>query len=233
MSETTEYLSWSDTAKLLRAALKAAWPGVKFSVRSSSYAGGASIDVAWTDGPTQSEVEAVAGLYAGATFDGMIDLKSHHSTLLASTGGDVRVVQFGADFVFCHRTISDALIDTYEPGIRRNARVDHSQPCDGCGNWLEPGDWFVAHTMRFESPWVAFCCSTRCAAKAEARSNVTPRPAVQLFDVVEGVGRVEFPRPLRVVEAWSELASHQTTLVGDDGRRVNYYPAPDRQPYLA
>src|SRR3990167_7466408 len=77
MSTTQEktYLSCAETAKLVRTALRDAFPGVKFSVRSDTYAGGASIRVRWTDGPTSDAVERVAGVFAGADFDGMVDLK--------------------------------------------------------------------------------------------------------------------------------------------------------------
>lgn len=44
-----EYISCADTAKLIRQAIKEAFPGVKFSVRSSVYSGGASITVEWLD----------------------------------------------------------------------------------------------------------------------------------------------------------------------------------------
>lgn len=94
-------LTCAETAKLVRKALAIAFPGCKFSVRSETYSGGASIDVRWTDGPTVRQVEAVAKRYSGATFDGMIDLKeSHTSTLNGET------VHFGADFVFCERSFS-------------------------------------------------------------------------------------------------------------------------------
>ena len=41
----TKYFTCAETAKLIRQSLKEAFPGVKFSVRSSTYSGGASIDV--------------------------------------------------------------------------------------------------------------------------------------------------------------------------------------------
>jgi Large polyvalent protein associated domain 29 len=87
-------------------ALKDAHPGVKFSVRSHNYAGGASVRVNWTDGPTCREVEATANRYAGADFDGMTDMKSYHDALLSTEDG-AEVVHFGADFIPCQRTISD------------------------------------------------------------------------------------------------------------------------------
>ena len=67
------YLSAAETAKLVRQALKREFADTKFSVRSSTYSGGASIDVSWTDGPRTSRVEAVAKEYQGGRFDGMID----------------------------------------------------------------------------------------------------------------------------------------------------------------
>jgi len=70
----TRYLSCAETAKLVRVALKARFPGQKFSVRSSNYAGGASISVGWTDGPTTKEVDEILNRYEGKSFDGSIDM---------------------------------------------------------------------------------------------------------------------------------------------------------------
>lgn len=133
--DNKDYLSCAETAKLIRAALKRAFPGAKFSVRSNTYSGGASIDIGWTDGPIPAEVEAVTGAYSGADFDGMIDLKTYNDSWLlpdgsvafASTPGTVgsrgvipaadnpapvpgaRRVHFGADYVFAQRDVSAAL----------------------------------------------------------------------------------------------------------------------------
>lgn len=102
---TKTYLTCAETAKLVRVALKEAFPGVKFSVRSDSYAGGASMRVRWTDGPFERDVEKVAKAFEGGSFDGMIDLKSYHTSVL--DGGEV--VHHGADYVFTHRAISPEL----------------------------------------------------------------------------------------------------------------------------
>src|SRR3954468_22279025 len=69
----TKFISVAETAKLIRAALKKAFPTVKFAVRSKKYAGGASINVSWTDGPTAKQVEAITGQFQSAGFDGSID----------------------------------------------------------------------------------------------------------------------------------------------------------------
>lgn len=107
MSAEVRYLTCAETAKLVRAALRRAFPGVRFSVRSDTYAGGASIDVAWTDGPTPAAVERVARRFEGASFDGQIDLKSYHESLLAGPDGTVEQVAYGADFIFCQRELSE------------------------------------------------------------------------------------------------------------------------------
>jgi hypothetical protein len=101
---TRDYLTVTEVAKLVRAALKAAFPIIKFSVRSSSYSMGASIRVCWTDGPVPSRVDDIVQAYAVATFDGMQDLKEYKPAMIV--GG--RKVRSHADFIFCERTISEA-----------------------------------------------------------------------------------------------------------------------------
>jgi hypothetical protein len=111
-------LTCAETAKLIRKALKADFPGTKFSVRSSTYAGGASITVGWTDGPRTEEVDGTLNLYSGATFDGMIDLKEYHDTLLMTDDGP-EYVHMGADFVHSSRDISNVRERVYAHELRR------------------------------------------------------------------------------------------------------------------
>ena len=54
-------MSCAETAKFVRTESKKNFPGVKFSVRSSVYSGGASIGVSRVLGPTTKEVDAIAG----------------------------------------------------------------------------------------------------------------------------------------------------------------------------
>ena len=102
----SEYLSVAETAKLVRAALKESFPGIKFSVRSKSYSGGASINVGWTDGPNTRQVEAITGTFTGGYFDGMTDYKGSRYHML-----DGKRVHFCADFIFCNRDNSDAAVE--------------------------------------------------------------------------------------------------------------------------
>lgn len=100
-----KYISCADTAKLVRQALKEAFPGVKFGVRSKTYSGGASITVGWTDGPNTKQVEAITGKFAGAYFDGMIDYKGSVTSLLNG-----EAVRYGADYIFTNRKYSEAML---------------------------------------------------------------------------------------------------------------------------
>ena len=71
---TKQLSSQASAAKMIRAELKQAFPGVAFKVTSDSFSGGDSVDIRWTDGPTSSQVEAITRKYQYGHFDGMIDL---------------------------------------------------------------------------------------------------------------------------------------------------------------
>ena len=165
----SEYIRCADTAKLLRASLRSAFPGVKFSVRSKTYSGGASIDVAWTDGPLEADVDAIAQLYRGATFDGMQDLKEYHSTILATPEGDVKVVHFGADFVFTHRNVSPGFVARRRAD--RNGRSDGRDQCRYCQRLIPAGPSWTATLKepRHASRGVVFACTEEHAQLLAAR----------------------------------------------------------------
>ncbi|TMC09667.1 MAG: hypothetical protein E6J41_10125 [Chloroflexi bacterium] len=155
-----EYVTPAETARLLRASLKREFPNARFSVRTCTYSGGASIDVRWTDGPATGAVGTVAGQYRGAGFDGSIDLKYGITHWLMpdgtislrendgserSRGVDphvkgvrpvgARAVRFGADYVHCERDISDA------ERVRMVAEVQRIGTEEPYGQWsLALGD---------------------------------------------------------------------------------------------
>ena len=138
MTTATDYLSCAETAKLVRAHLKAAFPAVKFSVRSSVYSGGASIDVSWTDGPRTNRVKRITDLLEGATFDGMVDLKSYHDTVLVGPAGP-RSVHLGADFIFHRRHMTNEADLTAQAAeiIRTRCATEGTSPNDRFGNeWV-------------------------------------------------------------------------------------------------
>lgn len=58
-------------AKNIRQVLKRAFPGVKFSVRKTSFG---SLAIEWTDGPTEKDVEDAAVVFKGGYFCGQEDM---------------------------------------------------------------------------------------------------------------------------------------------------------------
>lgn len=148
-----EWISVADTAKLVRAALKRAFPGYAFSVNSRSYAGGASIDVGWYDGPPASVVDDVVRQYAGGRFDGMIDMAYNVQSWLEGDGsahvahnpgtqgsrgmdpgsigdprtGDARLVHFGADYVHTKRSLTAEAQAEVERATQRKYGPDYAE----------------------------------------------------------------------------------------------------------
>jgi len=101
MKQGDDLYSGKLAAGNLRIELKKAFPAVKFSVRMDSYG---SVRIGWTDGPTQSEVEALAAKYKGGTFDGMEDLYRHEKSPWTAVFG-------GAKYVFPSRATSLSLLE--------------------------------------------------------------------------------------------------------------------------
>lgn len=103
-------------AVLIRADLKAAFPGVKFSVRSSRYAGGSSVHVSWTDGPLTSAVDAAIARYKVQGFDGMTDSATNAGPVRLADGRLVRIYSY----LFTQRETSAALRARVEAWMARN-----------------------------------------------------------------------------------------------------------------
>jgi hypothetical protein len=61
----------AEAAKLIKSALVAAFPGINFSVRSSTFSGGSDISIGWTDGPAESRVKKIAMPYRRVSRDYM------------------------------------------------------------------------------------------------------------------------------------------------------------------
>lgn len=90
-------LTTTEAAKAIRNELRSAFPSTAFRVRSHKYAGGCSINVYWTNGPTQKQVSEITWKYSNGCFDGMVDCYEY-----ANDGRPG-----GADYVFCNREYSD------------------------------------------------------------------------------------------------------------------------------
>lgn len=79
--------------------LKAAFPGVKFSVRKRGYD---SVSVNWTDGPTEEQVKSITGKYRDSYFDGMQDMS-------VSCSSPFNEIYGGVGYVFVDREYSDSM----------------------------------------------------------------------------------------------------------------------------
>jgi hypothetical protein len=61
-------------AAAIKSELKAAFPGIKFSVTSDSFSMGDSVHISWEDGPTRDEVKNISCKYQYGSFNGMEDI---------------------------------------------------------------------------------------------------------------------------------------------------------------
>lgn len=105
----TALLTGSDritAAKNIRTELKAAFPGVKFSVRSDSFSNGCSIDVRWTDGPITKRVDEIVGKYQYGSFDGMTDCYNYNN----KSAREWTDKHGGTKYAHCSRDISSAMV---------------------------------------------------------------------------------------------------------------------------
>jgi len=132
----SKYLTAAETAKIVRKVLKREFPEITFGVTSETYSGGASISVQWIDGPTEKQVMAHIGVFAGKGFDGMIDLSYYKDAWMTpdgkvypaksqgsgNSGGmdepydlpapspDAELVHFGSGYIHARRHHSPALV---------------------------------------------------------------------------------------------------------------------------
>lgn len=97
--------STKETAQAIRVALKAAFPSVKFSVRTSYASMTSSTDISWTDGPTVGEVELITNQFTSRGFDGMTDSTTYHEQVV-----DGQRVSYSG-WVHTRRNVSAALLN--------------------------------------------------------------------------------------------------------------------------
>ncbi len=97
------------TAQLIREALKVAFPGVKFSVTSDSFANGTAVDIRYTNGPSRKQVEQVYAPFISGYFNSAEDMYEYHreATKVDDSGKLLRL-SFGAKYIHEHRSYSPA-----------------------------------------------------------------------------------------------------------------------------
>lgn len=100
----------ADCAKAIRKELKEVFPLIKFSVTSSSFAGGDSVRVRWNNGPTYDQVNAIVKKYQYGHFDGMIDCYEN-----SNSRNDIPQ----SKYVQCDREVTDDIKDQVFQYLKR------------------------------------------------------------------------------------------------------------------
>lgn len=130
------FVRTSEQNKLIRKALKTAFPGFKFDSIRASHGGGA-VQVEWTDGPTKAEVDAVVSAFKGGYYDAVEDYHGVNRSLLNG-----EEVYFEGESIFTKRDLSQDFIsatlyritklDISEQVRLRNEtdRMDHDDDSD-------------------------------------------------------------------------------------------------------
>ena len=113
-------------AKCIRADLKKAFPKIKFRVRTSYYAGGNSIDISWTNGPTGNAVDVIVKKYQYGTFDSMTDCAGY---VEGFTGP-------GAKHVFVQRTVSEDIKTEVRARIAAQYSLTEAEAANNYNNRL-------------------------------------------------------------------------------------------------
>ena len=90
--------SLTAAAKNIRIELKAAFPSIKFSVKTSRFSMGDSIGVSWTDGPNTDQVNSIVNRYKAGSFDGMTDCYNYESCAWTDAFGDSKYISTYRDY---------------------------------------------------------------------------------------------------------------------------------------
>lgn len=118
-------------AQNMRLELAAAFPGVKFSVRSSRFSGGDSISVRWVDGPCTVQVEEIVGKYERGRFSGVDDSYTYSQSPWPLAFGGAKYVMTARDY--SPRAIEAAIrrvwarygADLEAAGVERPGYIDY------------------------------------------------------------------------------------------------------------
>lgn len=134
------YLQPKDAAKLIRKELKANFKDPKFSVKTKLASMTSSVDIKWTDGPTETEVKAIVDKYQGASFDPQQDLSTPTDIIL-----DGRIMWGGPKFVCVERQLTLNFLNTVADRVCQQAGF--TKP-----NIHDATEYSGAHIHRSESP---------------------------------------------------------------------------------
>lgn len=173
MLRPVQYFTAAETNRLIRVALKHAFPACKFSVKLGSY----GVRIAWTDGPTADRVDSVIGQFESKGFDGSIDMEysiyawvlrgeiiGTYSTGTVDSRGsvpawghipphdDAELVGFGTPSIRFERTITPSLMTRAVAQVAAYWGFDHGTPVVES---YRTGEAYLAPTPKQDAE--AFC----------------------------------------------------------------------------
>ncbi|MEU9033792.1 LPD29 domain-containing protein [Streptomyces sp. NPDC048352] len=175
----TTYIDARYVSAELKRQLTAAFPGAKFSVRRGKGTGSASIDVTWTDGPSDTDVAAIARPMQGSSWNG-------YDERYESTGNEVTVTIDGkrvtgkpvVDHMSLHQEVSDeARAEALALWKAANGEDTDTQATNGgftCEGEFIGGSWGVNQVLDIARKVVL---PRRWKAAQEAAAVAAPEPA--------------------------------------------------------
>lgn len=116
-----QWISTANTAKLIRVDLKAAYPGIKFSVITRHVG---SVSVNWTDGPTTKHIDHLLNKYVCSSFDGMIDLK----TTFEYEDEEGTMIRYATDYVSTSRNTSPEYLEVVAANVALMYGIEQPTP---------------------------------------------------------------------------------------------------------
>lgn len=180
-------------SKNIKRELQRAFPGVKFSVRSSVFSMGDSVSVSWSEGPTTYEVDAIIGKYKEGHFNGMEDLYEYDSdrTWTKKYGG--------AKYVNGSRKTSDELSTAIGQALCEIQKVEYVGPNTRNLKGEHDHDWISAHIHRLMA-----CHSLQPGARFLRARHRTPSDHPDSEWAV-----LEFEPSAKIVSRFTNLASEE------------------------
>lgn len=130
----------ANTAKAIRKELKKEFPLTKFSVTSQIFAGGNSVHIEWTDGPTMDQVDKITNKYQEGHFNSMEDMYE-----LSNLQNDIPQVKY----VQTRREVSeDIKIKIFDNLQKTHKYFDEIKTMDECNENLKK-HWNVWSAREF------------------------------------------------------------------------------------
>jgi hypothetical protein len=114
-----KHYSLTETAGLIRKALKESFPDTKFSITTKRYTGGSNITISFTNGPLTKDVQAVCSAFEGAGFDGSTD--STYYNKARSFRGEL--VTFNRGYVFVTREITERVLQMAAYRVHKETKL--------------------------------------------------------------------------------------------------------------